>query len=189
MIDESNNTKIDASSLFQSSLPVTSDQLLEQLDKWGIGYELSSHIPLMTVTQSKSVQNNFLSSEKGGGHIKNLYLRDHKKRNILLVSEQDNEIDLKKIKETLGTGRLSFGSAERLFQNLGVRPGAVTPLSMITGVNNNVTLFIDLNLKSCKKIFAHPLVNDRTLSISIKNLEKFFEKIKVIPNWVDLGSN
>jgi len=106
MIDESNNTKIDASSLFQSSLPVTSDQLLEQLDKWGIGYELSSHIPLMTVTQSKSVQNNFLSSEKGGGHIKNLYLRDHKKRNILLVSEQDNEIDLKKIKETLGTGRL-----------------------------------------------------------------------------------
>jgi len=60
---------------------------------------------------------------------------------------------------------------------------------MITGVNNNVTLFIDLNLKSCKKIFAHPLVNDRTLSMSIKNLEKFFEKIKVIPNWVDLGSN
>jgi len=48
---------------------------------------------------------------------------------------------------------------------------------------------MDLNLKSCKKIFAHPLVNDRTLGMSIKNLEKFFEKIKVIPNWVNLESS
>ena len=60
---------------------------------------------------------------------------------------------------------------------------------MITGVNNGVTLFMDLNLKSCKKIFAHPLVNDRTLGMSIKSLEQFFEKIKVIPNWVDLRSS
>ena len=187
MIDENNNIKIDASLRYQSTLPVSSDGLLLQLDKWGIEYELSSHIPLMTVTQSKGVQNKFLSSAEGGGHIKNLYLRDHKKRNILLVLEQDHEIDLKKVKETLGTGRLSFGSAERLFENLGVRPGAVTPLSMITGVNNGVTLFMDLNLRSCKKIFAHPLVNDRTLGMSIKSLEKFFKKIKVSPNWVDLG--
>jgi Ala-tRNA(Pro) deacylase len=189
MSDENNKIKIDASLRFQSSLPVSSDGLLLQLDEWGIEYELFSHKPLMTVTQSKEVQNTFLSSAEGAAHIKNLYLRDHKKRNILLVLEQDHEIDLKKVKETLGTGRLSFGSAERLFENLGVRPGAVTPLSMITGVNTGVTLFMDLNLKSCKKIFAHPLVNDRTLGMSIKNLEKFFEKIKVIPNWVNLGSS
>ena len=67
MIDENNNIKIDASLRYQSTLPVSSDGLLLQLDKWGIEYELSSHIPLMTVNQSKGVQNKFLSSAEGGG--------------------------------------------------------------------------------------------------------------------------
>jgi len=35
--------------------------------------------PLKTVAASKSVQDMFLNSNEGGGHIKNLFLRDHKK--------------------------------------------------------------------------------------------------------------
>ena len=122
----------------------------------------------------------------GGGHIKNLYLRDNKKRNILLVAEQDRQIDLKTLHTKLETGRLSFGSAERLMDNLGVRPGAVTPLSMINGVEAGVQLFVDSGLKSCKQIYVHPLVNDRTLGITMEGLQQFFDKIKVKPVWVDL---
>jgi Ala-tRNA(Pro) deacylase len=33
---------------------------------------------------------------------------------------------------------------------------------------------------------VHPLVNDRTLGITLEDLEKFFNKIKVEPVWVDL---
>ena len=51
---------------------------------------------LISMEESKKVQDQFLSSEDGGGHIKNLYLRDHKKLNILLVAEQDKQIDLKR---------------------------------------------------------------------------------------------
>ena len=71
-------------------------------------------------------------------------------------------------------------------ENLGVRPGAVTPLSMINGVEAGVQLFIDSGLKSCQQIYVHPLVNDRTLGITLEDLEKFFNKIKVEPVWVDL---
>ena len=39
----------------------------------------------------------FLSTKQGGGHIKNLFLRDHKKNNILIVAHQDALIDLKKL--------------------------------------------------------------------------------------------
>jgi Ala-tRNA(Pro) deacylase len=77
-------------------------------------------------------------------------LRDNKKRNVLLVAEQDRQIDLKTLNTKLGTERLSFGSAERLMENLGVRPGTVTPLAMINGVETGVQLFIDNGLKSCK---------------------------------------
>ena len=75
---------IDATSKFQDSLPVSSDMLLQQLTDWQIEYQRLDHVPLRTVEELKKVQSLFRSSPQGGGHIKNLYLRDHKKRNILL---------------------------------------------------------------------------------------------------------
>ena len=179
-------TVFDASSEYQDSLPISSDAILKLLDDWNISYTRTDHEPLRTVEDSKKAQNQFLSSENGGGHIKNLYLRDNKKRNILLVTEQDRQIDLKSVHLKLAVGRLSFGSPERLMENLGVRPGAVTPLSMIVGVQMEVRLFIDSDLKNCKQIYVHPLVNDRTLGMTIEGLQKFFYKIKVQPTWVDL---
>ena len=109
----------------------------------------------MTVEDSKKIESQFLASSDGGGHIKNLYLRDNKKRNFLVVAEQDRKINLKALPSVLGSGRLSFGSSERLFENLGVRPGAVTPLSMITGVKNDVKIFFDEDLRKCRKSVSY----------------------------------
>ena len=83
-------------------------------------------------------------------------------------------------------GRLSFGSQERLMENLGVLPGAVSPFAMINGVKNNVTIFLDSELKSYKNVFAHPLENNQTLEITFDQLEKFFKKIFVTTYWIDL---
>lgn len=176
---------VDASSNFQFSLPVSSDFILKLLTEFEIPYQLFEHVPLRTVADSKKVEELFLSKNEGAGHIKNLYLRDTKKRNILLVTEQDCDIDFKLLPPLLNTKRLSFGSNERLFQNLGVRPGAVTPLSMITGVNNSVTLFVQSKLRNCAILYLHPLVNDRTISISINDLEKFIKNIGSEINWIN----
>ena len=170
---------VDASSKFQDSLPISSDELLKTLDQWNIKYNLFVHVPLRTVEDSKKVQGIFISSENG-------YLRDKKKKNILLVAQQDQTVDLKKLSKNLGFSNLSFGSPERLMQHLGVRPGSVTPLSMITGVKNDVSLFLDKNLKSKSVIYIHPLVNDRTIEMTIENLEKFFSKIGISYIWTDL---
>ena len=175
---------IDGSSRFQESLPISSDVLLGFLKDIGVKFELFNHEPLRTVVDSKKVEGIFLTSEQGGGHIKNLYLRDSKKRNILVVAEQDCVVDLKKLSINLNCKRLSFGSSERLFQNLGVRPGAVSPLSMVNGVKNSVEIFVDSKLKHCKKLYAHPLVNDRTISLSIPDLQKFMENIGGKINWL-----
>ncbi|MEZ7812862.1 MAG: prolyl-tRNA synthetase associated domain-containing protein [Paracoccaceae bacterium] len=176
----------DASSKFQDSLPLSSDALLEKLQSWKISFNLFSHVPLNTVEDSKKVQGQFKSTAQGGGHIKNLYLRDHKKKNILVVAEQDRSINLTALKEKLGVGRLSFGSADRLLETLGVRPGAVTPLSMINGVKQGVALFIDSDLQGCDTLYVHPLVNDRTISIKPKDLLAFMSHIGVTVTWVDL---
>ena len=176
---------IDASSKFQASLPVSSDYLIQKFRELGIALEVFEHEAVKTVAESKKVEKLFLSSANGGGHIKNLFLRDAKKKNILLVASQDTKIDLKMIANLINCKRLSFGSSDRLFDELGVRPGAVTPFSMITGVKNSVELFMQSKLRECKLLYAHPLVNDRTVSISIENLTKFMKEIGVRINWVN----
>jgi len=176
---------IDASSKFQASLPVSSDYLIQKFRELGIAFEVFEHEAVKTVAESKKVEKLFLSSADGGGHIKNLFLRDAKKKSILLVASQDTKIDLKMIANLINCKRLSFGSSDRLFDELGVRPGAVTPFSMITGVKNSVELFMQLKLRECKLLYAHPLVNDRTVSISVENLTKFMKEIGVRINWVN----
>lgn len=176
----------DSTSKFQDSLPVSFDAIIALLEKLDISYRRFDHVPLMTVEDSKKIESQFLVSSDGGGHIKNLYLRDNKKRNFLVVAEQDRKINLKALPSVLGSGRLSFGSSERLFENLGVRPGAVTPLSMITGVKNDVKIFFDEDLRKCTKLYVHPLVNDRTLEVAIEGLEKFLKHLGTEPNWINL---
>ena len=70
---------IDATAKFQDSLPVLSDMLLQKLADWQIEYQRFDHVPFKTVVESKKVQSLFRSSAQSGCHIKNLYLRDHKK--------------------------------------------------------------------------------------------------------------
>ena len=69
---------------------------MEQLDNWGITYIPFKPCAFKNRSGFQKGQGQFLSSEQGGGHIKNLYLRDNKKRNILLVAEQDRQIDLRR---------------------------------------------------------------------------------------------
>lgn len=170
-------------------LPVSSSELIIKLDEWRIVCKHFSHEPIMTVKESKSIQEKLFGKTKGKGHIKNLYLRDKRKNNILLVTHQDTVVNLKLLAEKIKMQRLSFGSPDRLMENLGVLPGAVSPFAMINGVKKNVNLFLDINLRSFKKIFAHPLENNQTVEISIDQLEKFFKKISATPNWISLENN
>ena len=171
--------------LIEKKLPTSPDELYKLLDNFKLNYKCYYHKPLNTVEESKAVQQDLLSQSKDCIHIKNLYLRDHKKKNFLIVVEQDQKIDLKKLKDYFLSGRLSFGSSDRLMQNLGVLPGAVTPFSMINGVKNNVMLFLDKKIKTYKKIYAHPLVNHVTLEISVDDLIYFFDKMNIKFNWVN----
>ena len=110
---------MDASSAFKDTLPTTPEALVETLENAGIAFTRHEHPPLRTVEESKCHRGDMV-----GTHVKNLYLRDRKKRNFLVVAQEDREIDLKALQDKIGADRLSFGSADRLFEFLGVRPGA-----------------------------------------------------------------
>ena len=175
---------MDASSVYQDTLPISSDALLARLDEWGLAYRLHEHVPLRTVEDAKAVEAQFMVPGETALRIKNLYLRDKKRRNHLVTLEQSREIDLKALGAELGIGNLSFGSADRLLQNLGIRPGAVSPLAMITGVENGVTFYMDAAARDADVICMHPLVNDRTVVMARVDVLRFFDKIGCDVVWI-----
>ena len=163
----------DASSLFQDSLPIHPDMLISDLTTLKIQFEQFNHPPLKTVEDSKAHRDGMLTKHEGGGHIKNLYLRDRKKRNFLVVAQEDRQIDLKSLGGQIGSDRLSFGSADRLFEMLGVRPGAVSPFALINDPDHKVQLILDADLAGQSFLYAHPLVNDMTIGLSGADLLRF----------------
>ena len=172
---------MDASSKFKDSLPTAPETLIALLDRLQIAYVMPRHPPLRTVEDSKAYR-----GKMTGLHIKNLYLRDRKKRNFLLVAEEDRQIEMKSLSEKIGCERLSFGSAERLFEMLGVRPGAVSPLTLINDPDHKVHLVLDTALRTSGMVYAHPLVNDITLGIEGANLQQFFAYTGHQVQWVEL---
>ncbi|MEP2717562.1 prolyl-tRNA synthetase associated domain-containing protein [Pseudophaeobacter sp.] len=175
---------MDAPSAAQDNLPISSDALLAQLDAWGLQYELFSHVPLRTVADAKQVEAQMERPGVTGLRIKNLYLRDRKKRNFLFSLEQDREVDLKALGKEIGAGGLSFGSSDRLMQNLGILPGAVSPLAMITGATQGVQFFMDAAAQQADVINMHPLVNDRTVVMPRADFLAFLQRVGVEVSWI-----
>lgn len=175
---------MDAPTAAQESLPLSSDALLAQLDAWGLSYVLHQHVPLRTVEESKAVEDDLLVPGETALRLKNLYLRDRKKRNYLVSLQQDREIDLKALGAQLGVGGLSFGSEERLMEHLGIRPGAVTPLAMINGAPKGVRFFMDAEAQTADRIYMHPLVNDRTVAMPRADFMTFCGKIGITSEWI-----
>lgn len=178
---------MDASSTYQDSLPVSSDAFLAQLRDRGLAFTYHEHVPLRIVDEAKAVEHALTIEGETPFRLKNLYLRDKKKRNYLVALQQDHEIDLKALGAELGVGNLSFGSADRLMQNLGIRPGAVRPLAMANGVKHGVRFFMDARAKQVDRIYMHPLVNARTLGVVPKDMQRFFDRIGVVPEWLELS--
>ncbi|HYD05864.1 MAG TPA: prolyl-tRNA synthetase associated domain-containing protein [Reyranella sp.] len=157
-------------------------QLFAHLDALGLAHRTVEHEAVFTVEQAKQHRGTL-----PGHHIKNLFLRNKKEEMWLVVALEDRAIDLKKLGERMGAGRLSFGSPERLRRHLGVEPGSVTPFAVINDSDRVVRLVLDAGLKADGPINAHPLTNTMTTAISLPDLLRFFEATGHAPAWLEFA--
>lgn len=163
-------------------MPMTSDQLIAELDALGIANRTIEHPPLRTVEDSKR-----LRGDMEGGHVKNLFLRDKRERFWLLVTLEDQRVNLKAIAKHLGVGRFTFANAEQLDRYLGIEPGSVSPLAAINDAENAVTVVIDDVLLRADPVNLHPLRNDRTTALSPRDLLRFLESCNHPPRILTLA--
>jgi Ala-tRNA(Pro) deacylase len=163
-------------------LPTSPEQLLVRLVELGIATATHRHPAVFTVEESKA-----LRGLLPGEHCKTLLLKDRKGQLWLVVASEDRALDLKTLHRHLGSGRLSFASAELLWQVLGVRPGSVTPFAVINDREHRVRVVLDRAMMAAALLNYHPLENTQTTAIRPVDLLTFFAACGHAPMVVELG--
>ena len=90
--------------------------------------------------------------------------------------DEAKSADLKAIRAQIGSTRLSFGSEERLMDNLGLIKGAVTPLGVLNDCAKNVEVLIDEDLRDRPRLGVHPCDNTETLWMSFDSIKKIINR-------------
>ena len=163
-------------------LPTSKEALIETLNELSIAHQLYEHEPIFTVEEGEH-----LKKDIPGVHCRNLFLRDKKKRMFLVVAANETAIDLKKLQTVLDCGRLSFGSADRLWENLGIRQGSVNPFCIINDKGGHVRIILDAYMMKHDIVNYHPMDNAWTISVSPDDLMKFIKYTEHEPEIVDLS--
>lgn len=153
-------------------MPATEADLFARFDALGIAHVTHRHRRVFTVEEGAD-----LKAAMPGGHTKNLFLKDKKGAIYLICAISSTAIDLVAVSKLIGSGRFSFGSAERLMEYLGVEPGSVTLFALINDPDRKVTLVLDEALFDLDPVNFHPLKNDATTAISPADMLKFVRSL------------
>ena len=155
------------------SYPLTPETLLRHLKTLGIAAETLWHEAVFRVGEGHDIK-----AAMPGLHSKNLFLKDDKGKLILISAAQDTVVNLKALPKVIGSGRLSFGSEERLYDALGVRPGSVTALALINDPEHKVRFIYDKALHEADKVNFHPLTNTATTNLTQADFTTFMSALK-----------
>ncbi len=140
--------------------------LYDKLKELGLDYVRVDHPPVYTCAEA-----NKHVPHLPGIRTKNLFARDAKgRRHFLVVVPDEAAVDLNELGRSLGAGRLSMGSPDRLMEYLGVEPGAVSILSLVNDPERRVEVVIDRSVWEAEILQCHPLVNTSTLAIAKAHL-------------------
>lgn len=163
-------------------LPTSPEALLTVLKELGIEHSFHAHRAVFTVAESEEVD-----AAIPGTHCRNLFLRDDKKNNFLVVLQNATQVDIKKLPALIGSKKLSFGSADRLWEYLGVKPGSVCPYSIVNDTGNNVKICLDKSMMETDIVNFHPLKNTMTIGVKPADLIRFVEHCGHVPHIIDFS--
>ena len=121
--------------------PIGREGLIAFLDAHAIAHRTLDHPPVFRVGEGLEIK-----AALPGGHTKNLFLTDAKGQLWLVSALGETLIDLKALPKAIGSARLSFGSAELLYDALGVTPGSVTAFALINDHQHRVRFVLDAAL-------------------------------------------
>ena len=176
-----------------SALPPSHGQPLHRkedfiawLDRAGIPHETRHHEALHTVEEARAARTGWGAGWEGGGHCKNLFLKDRKGALFLIVTLETRELKLNRLPKALGSARLSFASSDLMWEKLGVRPGSLTPFALVNDQAREIAVILDAAMLEHERLHYHPLENTATTAISRDDLLAMLRLTGHEPMIVDL---
>lgn len=143
----------------------SADKILNELTNANIRYQVVEHPVAYTAEQADRYTANY-----DFARAKNLFLYD-KHHFYLVCLADDKQLDMKKLRQMAGTGRLSFAKDEQLTKVLGVTTGAVSPLNLVNDHHHQVQVIFDRSLcVQSELIGCHPNDNTKTVILPITDL-------------------
>jgi len=143
------------------------EKVFDTLKSMNMQYDVVEHPPVYTMEEMEN-----LNIDSKNEVVKNLFVRDEKKKNyFLIVLRKDKQVNLKKIRTELNCKPLSFASEEDLEKYLGLSKGAVSPFGILNDTECRVEVVFDKDILLYEHIGVHPNDNTATVWISPRDFE------------------
>jgi Ala-tRNA(Pro) deacylase len=150
----------------------------QYLKDHGVAFEVNEHQAVFNMGELDAVNLAYPEWD-----VKNLFIRDDKKRHYYLISVKgDKRVDLKAFRKKYGLRALSFASENDLLTIMGLTPGSVTPLGLLNDTDCQVHFYLDAEFVG-NLIGVHP--NDNTATVWLK-ADTLVNLIKAHGNDVDI---
>jgi len=146
-------------------------QTYQFLNDANIEYSAYEHNPVYTIEEM-----NALDLPDHQKILKNLFLRDDKKRNYYLVSMHgDKPMNMKDLATKIPSRKLSFANDQEMKDRLGLEQGHVTPLGILNNDEQDVIVVFDKNLIGTE-VCIHPMENTASIYMQFEDLKKIIEQ-------------
>jgi prolyl-tRNA synthetase len=151
------------------------DSCLEDLKSLGITFTSYTHAAVMTSEEHAALPE-LASVISSGTLVKNLYVKDKKGNNYLVVITHERKVSWGVLGKQLGVSGGLRVDQKTLEAKLGVVAGSVTPLAVANDTSNAVIVVLDQKLDiGAGQLLIHPLVNTATVSISADDVKRYVE--------------
>ena len=141
-----------------------------QLEELKIAYRKVEHPEAGSMEELTEAE-----KQLGAVICKNLFLCNRQKTVFyLLLIRADKRFKTSVVSKLIGSSRLSFGEADKLYELLGVYPGSITPLGLAFDKEHQVNLLVDRDVLALEEIGMHPLVNTASLAMKTEDLMKIY---------------
>lgn len=161
---------------------MTKQETYDYLREQGVEFEVTEHPAVFNMEECAELNLPYPEDD-----AKNLFVRDDKRRDYYLITVKGSKrVNLKAFRKQEGTRPLTFASPEELLEIMGLTPGSVTPLGLLSDDERKVHFYLDEEFTAGSgRIGVHP--NDNTATIWLRT-EDLLRLIREHGNTVNLTS-
>lgn len=147
-----------------------------------LSYEYFEHPPIFTVEQGEE-----LKQSLPGLQTKNLFLTDKRGQYRLICVESSKRLQINQFRKLVGAKDMTFATAEEMQELLHLTPGSVSIFGLIHKPEN-LTLYLDKDLREAELVGRHPNRNDATIVISHETLVHYLDIVWYPANIIDIDA-